>query len=57
MRETEAKRRVDQERKDEIASSGATTLVTACPECKMMLNAAVEETLDLGELVARQLPD
>jgi Fe-S oxidoreductase len=48
---------VDQERKDEIASSGATTLVTACPECKMMLNAAVEETLDLGELVARQLPD
>jgi Fe-S oxidoreductase len=57
MRETEAKRRVDQERKDEIAGSGATTLVTACPECKMMLNAAVEETLDLGELVARQLPD
>jgi Fe-S oxidoreductase len=56
MREQEAHRRVDQERKDEIAGSGATTLVTACPECKMMLNAAVEETVDLAELVARHLP-
>jgi Fe-S oxidoreductase len=56
MREQQARRRVDQERKDEIAGSGATTLVTACPECKMMLNAAVEETIDLAELVARHLP-
>jgi Fe-S oxidoreductase len=30
-------------------------LVTACPECKMMLNAAVEETKDLAELVADSL--
>jgi Fe-S oxidoreductase len=45
--------RVDQERKREIAESGAELLVTACPECKMMLDAAVDETIDLVELVAR----
>ncbi|MDX1501704.1 MAG: (Fe-S)-binding protein [Thermoanaerobaculia bacterium] len=54
-RQTEEKRRVDQERKEEIATSGADTLITACPECKMMLDAAVSETKDLGELVAESL--
>ena len=51
-REQEVERRVDQERKREIESSGADILVTACPECKMMLDAAVSETVDLVELVA-----
>ncbi len=55
MREQEEERRVDQERKEEIAGSGARTLVTACPECKMMLDAAVEETVDLAELIAGRL--
>ncbi len=55
MREQEVKRRVDVERKEEIAASGAQTLVTSCPECKMMLNAAVEETKDIAELVADAL--
>lgn len=50
-------KRVDQERKDEIKASGAEVLVTACPECKMMLDATVEETLDLVELVARASED
>jgi Fe-S oxidoreductase len=55
-REQEVERRVDQERKDEIAASGAKVLITGCPECKMMLTAATEETLDLVEMVARSLP-
>jgi Fe-S oxidoreductase len=55
IREQQVERRVDQERKDEIAASGAQVLVTGCPECKMMLGAAVEETVDLVELVARSL--
>jgi Fe-S oxidoreductase len=49
----EEKKRVDQERKGEIAASGADVLVTGCPECKMMLDASVKETFDLAELVAR----
>jgi len=55
VREQEVEKRVDQERKDEIAASGAEVLITGCPECKMMLDAAVEETLDLVELVARSM--
>jgi len=55
IREQEVGKRVDQERKREIAESGASVLITACPECKMMLNAAVEETKDLAELVAESL--
>jgi Fe-S oxidoreductase len=54
-REQDVKKRVDQERKREIAESGANVLITACPECKMMLNAAVEETKDLAELVAESM--
>ncbi len=49
----EEAKRVDQERKREIADSGADVLVTGCPECKMMLDASVKETFDLAELVAR----
>lgn len=52
-REQDAGQRIDQERKREIVDSGAELLVTGCPECKMMLDAAVDETLDLVELVER----
>ena len=54
-REQEVAVRVDQKRKEEIVATGAKRLVTACPECKMMLGSAVEETLDLAELVAARL--
>ncbi|UCF69127.1 MAG: (Fe-S)-binding protein [Acidobacteriota bacterium] len=52
MSQKEEERRVDQERKEEIQRSGANVLVTACPECNMMLDATVDETKDLAELVA-----
>jgi Fe-S oxidoreductase len=55
VREQKVSRRVDQERKAEITASGAKLLVTACPECKMMLNAAVDETKDLAEVVAEAM--
>jgi Fe-S oxidoreductase len=55
VREQKVARRVDQERKAEIAASGAKVLITACPECKMMLNSAVEETKDLAEWVAESI--
>ncbi|MCZ7650593.1 MAG: (Fe-S)-binding protein [Thermoanaerobaculia bacterium] len=54
-REQEVARRVDQERKEEIAASGAKLLVVSCPECKMMLDSAVERTLDVAELVAEAM--
>jgi Fe-S oxidoreductase len=57
VRESSDAWRVDQERKKEIADSGADVLITGCPECKMMLNAAVPETMDLAELLARSLDD
>ncbi|MFQ5631975.1 MAG: (Fe-S)-binding protein, partial [bacterium] len=52
VREQEVKKRVDKVRKAQVRETGAKLLVTACPECKMMLNAAVEETKDLAEVVA-----
>jgi Fe-S oxidoreductase len=55
VRESEEPTRVDQKRKAEVAATGAKLLVTACPECKMMLNSAVEETRDLAEVVAAAL--
>jgi Fe-S oxidoreductase len=55
VREQKVARRVDQERKAEIAACGTKVLITACPECKMMLNAAVEETKDLAELIAESM--
>jgi Fe-S oxidoreductase len=54
-REQEVAVRVDQRRKEEIVATGAKLLVTACPECKMMLDSAVEETRDLAEVVAARL--
>ncbi len=53
VREQDVEFRVDQERKREIVDSGAEVLITGCPECKMMLDAAVDETMDLVELVER----
>ena len=47
--------RVDQLRKGHVKDTGAKLLVTGCPECKMMLDAAVEETKDLAEVVAEAL--
>jgi Fe-S oxidoreductase len=54
-REQKVAKRVDQVRKEEIKNSGANLLITSCPECKMMLNAAVEETKDIAELVAERM--
>ncbi|MCP3963875.1 MAG: (Fe-S)-binding protein [bacterium] len=56
MRQTEEEGlRVDQLRKGQVKDTGAKLLVTGCPECKMMLDAAVEETKDLAEVVADSL--
>lgn len=54
-REPDVGKRVDQTRKEQVRETGADLLVTACPECKMMLDASVEETRDLAELVADRL--
>ena len=56
VRQTEEEgTRVDQLRKGHVRETGATLLVTGCPECKMMLDAAVDETKDLAEVVAEAL--
>ncbi len=55
VREQKTDKRVDQERKSEIAASGAETLITSCPECKMMLRGAVENTQDVAELIAESM--
>jgi Fe-S oxidoreductase len=55
VRESKGGRRVDQPRREEIAASGATLLVTACPECRMMLDASVEKTKDIAEILAASL--
>lgn len=57
VRESKEGRRVDQERKDEIRNSGARLLITSCPECKMMLRGAVDETKDIAEVAAESLVD
>ncbi len=55
-RQTEEEgKRVDQLRKGHVKDTGAKLLVTGCPECKMMLDAAVAETKDLAEVVAEAL--
>lgn len=54
-REQKTGKRIDQPRRAEIAASGAPLLVTACPECRMMLGAAVDETRDIAEVVAGAL--
>ena len=50
--EHKGERRVDQERKAQVTATGVSTLITACPECKLMLNGAVENTYDISELLA-----
>ncbi|NJL29933.1 MAG: (Fe-S)-binding protein [Thermoanaerobaculia bacterium] len=55
MSQREEKVRVDQVRKGHVKATGANLLVVGCPECKMMLNSAVEETKDLAELVAEAM--
>lgn len=47
--------RIDQPRRAEISASGAPLLVTACPECRMMLDATLEQTSDIAEVVARSI--
>ncbi len=44
-------RRIDQLRAEHVRSTGAPLLVTACPECHMMLNAATRETRDIAEII------
>ncbi len=48
-------KRVDQLRKGHVKDTGAGLLVTGCPECSMMLGAAVAQTKDLAEVVAEAL--
>ena len=56
-REVKVEKRVDQVRKDQIRETKAEMLVTACPECNMMLDAAVSETKDIAEVVAEAMVD
>jgi Fe-S oxidoreductase len=44
--------RVDRARRAEITASGAPLLITGCPECRMMLDATVDQTWDIAEAVA-----
>ncbi len=55
MSQTQEGNRVDQTRKNHVKATGAQLLVTGCPECKMMLHTATEQTKDLAELVADAL--
>jgi len=52
VREIKNEKRLDQARRAEIKASGASLLVTSCPQCRMMLSAAVDETRDIAEIVA-----
>ncbi len=56
-REAVGEQRVDQVRKSHIEETGADTLITACPECKMMLAGTVEETKDIAELLLETIED
>jgi len=53
--EAKTEKRVDQERKNQINATGANTLVTGCPECRLMLNGAVEKTKDISEILLESL--
>ncbi len=55
VRELESEQRLDRVRRAEIVGSGAELLVTACPECRMMLGASVDQTKDLAEIVAESM--
>jgi Fe-S oxidoreductase len=47
--------RVDGARRAEITASGAPLLITGCPECRMMLDATVDQTWDIAEAVFHAL--
>ncbi|KPK93747.1 hypothetical protein AMJ80_05775 [bacterium SM23_31] len=49
--EQKGEKRIDQERKAQVVSTGISTLITSCPECKSMLTGAVETTKDISELI------
>ncbi len=51
MLEAEGENRVDQERKRHLEATGADALITACPECRMMLAGTLDETFDIAEIV------
>lgn len=55
VRELKNEQRIDRTRRAEVSETGAALLVTACPECRMMLDAAVEQTYDIAELLASSL--
>ena len=55
VREPQVERRVDQVRAEHVKQTGADLLVTACPECKMMLNPAAEKARDIVEVIAEAL--
>lgn len=49
--EHKGEKRVDQVRKLQVVAAGTKTLITACPECKLMLSGAVENTYDISEFL------
>lgn len=49
--ESKDEKRVDQERKEHVENTGVNSLITGCPECKMMLMGTLENTKDIGELL------
>jgi Fe-S oxidoreductase len=55
VRELQSDQRLDRVRRAEIVASGVELLVTACPECRMMLGAAVDQTKDLAEILAESV--
>ncbi len=57
VREQQVDKRVDQLRAEHVKDTGARVLVTACPECKMMLAPAAEIVNDVAEVVAEALRD
>ena len=58
-----ASKRIQKERLEEAAATGAKTLVTACPKCLIHLSCAKKdeatdlEILDLTDLLSRSLPE
>lgn len=56
VRELKNAQRIDVVRRGQAVETGTPLLVTSCPECRMMLDAAVDETRDIAELLAAALP-
>lgn len=53
--ESKDEKRVDQMRKEQITASGASMLITSCPECNMMLKGTLETTKDISEFICDSL--